>query len=160
MSEKRTAVFPGSFDPITIGHESVIRRGCGLFDECIVAIGINPQKEYLFPLDQRMRWLEEVFQDEPRVKVSSFEGLTIEFCRSIGANYILRGLRNPNDFEFERNIAQMNRAMDPSIETILLPTLPEHTAISSTIVRDIIRNDGDPSQFVPKGVRIQKSQEG
>ncbi len=152
MSEQRIAVFPGSFDPITIGHESVIRRGANLFDRCVVALGINAQKEPLFPFEQRIEWLEQVFSDDERIEVDSFRGLTISYCKEIGANYILRGLRNPNDFEFERNIAQMNKAMEPSIETVLLPTLPEHTAISSTIVRDIIRNDGDPSPFVPKGV--------
>lgn len=156
MSERRIAVFPGSFDPITIGHESVIRRGVGLFDECVVAVGINAQKQYLFSLEQRLEWLQTVFSDDERIRVDSFEGLTVEYCRRIGANYILRGLRNPNDFEFERNIAQMNKAMVPEIETVLLPTLPEHTAISSTIVRDIIRNDGDPTPFVPKGIPIQK----
>ena len=152
MNEQRIAVFPGSFDPITIGHESVIRRGSALFDRCVVAVGINARKDPLFSLEQRLEWLEEVFSDLDRVTVDSFQGLTIEYCRRIGARYLLRGLRNPNDFEFERNIAQMNKAMDPSIETVLLPTLPEHTAISSTIVRDIIRNDGDPTPFVPKGV--------
>jgi pantetheine-phosphate adenylyltransferase len=152
MNEQRIAVFPGSFDPITIGHESVIRRGSALFDRCVVAVGINARKNPLFSLEQRLEWLEEVFSDLDRVTVDSFQGLTIEYCRRIGARYLLRGLRNPNDFEFERTIAQMNKAMDPSIETVLLPTLPEHTAISSTIVRDIIRNDGDPTPFVPKGV--------
>jgi pantetheine-phosphate adenylyltransferase len=152
MSERRIAVFPGSFDPITIGHESVIRRGSALFDECVVAVGINARKDPLYPLEQRKEWLEKVFGDLQHVRVDAFEGLTIEYCKRIGANYILRGLRNPNDFEFERNIAQMNKAMEPGIETVLLPTLPEHTAISSTIVRDIIRNDGDPTPFVPKGV--------
>ncbi|MFB6257671.1 MAG: pantetheine-phosphate adenylyltransferase [Flavobacteriales bacterium] len=157
MSERRIAVFPGSFDPITIGHESVIRRGSALFDECVVAVGINAQKDHLFPLEKRMEWLEAVFKDEERIRIDSFRGLTIEYCRAIGAKYILRGLRNPNDFEFERNIAQMNKAMDPAIETVLLPTLPEHTAISSTIVRDIIRNDGDPAPFVPAGVSVEKA---
>jgi pantetheine-phosphate adenylyltransferase len=156
MSEKRIAVFPGSFDPITIGHESVIRRGSALFDECVVAVGINAQKNYLFSLEQRIEWLEKVFQDDDRITVDSFKGLTIDYCRRIGANYILRGLRNPNDFEFERNIAQMNKAMASDIETVLLTTLPEHTAISSTIVRDIIRNDGDPSPFVPEGLPVKK----
>lgn len=160
MNEKRIAVFPGSFDPITIGHDSVIRRGSSLFDECIVAVGMNAQKSYLFSLEQRMEWLEEVFADEPRIRIDSFQGLTIEYCQRIGARYILRGLRNPNDFEFERNIAQMNKAMASGIETVLLPTLPEHTAISSTIVRDIIRNDGDPSPFVPEKVRINKADPG
>ncbi len=160
MSERRIAVFPGSFDPITIGHDSVIRRGSSLFDECIVAVGINAQKHYLFSLEQRIAWLEEVFSDEERIRIDSFRGLTIEYCKRIGAQYILRGLRNPNDFEFERNIAQMNKAMAPGIETVLLPTLPEHTAISSTIVRDIIRNDGDPSPFVPQGVLISKANSG
>ncbi len=154
MNVHRIAVFPGSFDPITIGHESVIRRGSALFDECVVAVGINARKAPLYSLEKRMEWLEAVFSDLDHVRVDSFQGLTIEYCRRIGANYILRGLRNPNDFEFERNIAQVNKAMNPSIETVLLPTLPEHTAISSTIVRDIIRNDGDPSPFVPQGVSI------
>ncbi len=152
---KRIAVFPGSFDPITKGHETVIKRGAPLFDELVVAIGVNANKQYLFPLEQRKEWLEDVFREYNNIKVDTFSGLTVEYCHSIGATYILRGLRNPNDFEFERNIAQMNRTMAPDIETVLLATDPEHTPVSSTIVRDIIRNNGDPSRFVPDAITIK-----
>lgn len=156
MAEKRIAVFPGSFDPVTKGHESILRRGSPLFDECIVAIGINSRKKPLYPLDQRTKWLEDLFRDEGRIRVEHFDGLTVDFCRHVGANYILRGLRDPGDFEYERRIAQMNRDLDPSIETVLLPALPQHSAISSTIVREIVLNNGDAAPFVPENVTLFK----
>ena len=152
---KRIAVFPGSFDPITTGHEDIIRRGLPMFDEIIVAIGVNSTKQYFFPLKKRQAWIETVFSKEKKIKVMSYEGLTIDFCKKINANYILRGLRTSADFEFERAIGQMNKAMDESIETVFLLTSPELSAISSTIVRDIIRNRGNAIQFVPKGVELK-----
>ncbi len=152
----KIAVFPGSFDPITRGHETLVKRALPLFDEIVVAIGINAGKNYMFSLEQRTSWIKKTFENEPKVKVATYEGLTVNFCKTVGANYILRGLRNETDFAFERNIAQMNQAMDAVVETIFLITNPEHAAINSSIVRDIIRNHGDVSQFIPKGISIAK----
>jgi len=153
--KKKIAVFPGSFDPLTIGHESIIRRGLDLFDQIIVAIGVNSQKKSLFDLEQRKKWIEQTFVDEPNINVASYEGLTIDFCIKNKAQYILRGLRTSADFEFERGIAQMNQAMNKKVETIFLISTPEYSAINSTIVRDIIKNGGDARQFVPKAFLIK-----
>jgi pantetheine-phosphate adenylyltransferase len=150
----KKAVFPGSFDPFTIGHESIVRRALSLFDEIIISIGYNVNKKGYFSLEDRKRWIANVFHDEPRVKVDHFEGLTIEYCKGTGANYLLRGLRTAADFEYERAIAQVNKAMYEGIETVFLLTMPEHTPVNSTIVRDIIRNGGDASKFLPKGMNI------
>lgn len=149
----KKAVFPGSFDPITIGHEALVRRAAGLFDELVVAIGHNSKKQYMYPLEQRKAWLEAVFADLPNVTTASYEGLTTDYCKSIDAGYLLRGLRSGTDFEFERSIAQMNAAIS-GIETVFLITAPEHSAINSTIVRDIVRHGGDASAFVPKPVKL------
>lgn len=149
------AVFPGSFDPVTLGHEDILRRALPLFDEIIVAIGENSTKQYMFSLEQRKQWLIAVFSGEAKVKVESYEGLTINFCQKVGARYIIRGLRSAADFEFEQNIAQMNRDMARDIETIFIPASPKHSAINSTIVRDIIRNGGDASAFVPAGIELK-----
>ena len=143
------AVFPGSFDPITLGHASVIRRALPLFEKIIVAIGINAEKKHMFSVEQRKRWLEEVFRDEPRVEVDVYEGLTTVFCKEKGANYILRGLRTAADFEFERGIGQINRKLGPGIETVFLLTEVQYTPITSSIVRDVLRNGGDISGLVP-----------
>lgn len=151
---KRIALFPGSFDPITIGHESIIRRALPLFDEIIIAIGINSTKNYYLSLEKRKTLIQQVFAQEPRIKVLSYEGLTVTFCKKVSANYILRGLRTSADFEFERGIAQMNKAMVQDIETIFILSNPEHSAINSTIVRDILRNGGDVSAFIPKGIKL------
>lgn len=151
---KKTAVFPGSFDPVTKGHESIVRRGIALFDEIVIAVGINSTKEYFFPLEKRLEWLNKVFADEPKVRIEKYEGLTIDFCKKINARYILRGLRTSADFEFERGIAQMNKEMLPELETVFILATPELSAINSTIVRDILRNGGDASRFVPKGVDL------
>ncbi len=151
----RIAVFPGSFDPLTRGHEDILRRALPLFDTIIAAIGINSNKKSFFPLEKRKQWIETVFKGEKKIKVMSYEGLTVEFCKQVNARYILRGLRTSADFEFERAIGQMNRAMTPGIETVFLLTSPEFSAISSTIVRDIIRNGGDAKQFVPHGVDLK-----
>ncbi len=151
---KRIAVFPGSFDPFTIGHESIVRRALDLFDEIIIAVGINSTKANLFSIEQRMAWIKAVFQDSNQVKVDSYEGLTVEYCKRQNARYILRGLRTSADFGFERGIAQVNKAMVPSVETIFILALPEHSAISSTIIRDIIRNGGNAQPFVPKAVQF------
>lgn len=154
---KRIAVFPGSFDPITIGHESIILRALSLFDEIYVAIGINAEKKNLFCIDERLDWIKQVFRDHPEIKVSSYEGLTVNYCKEIGAQYILRGLRTSADFEFERSIGQVNKKLYPEIETVFLLTTPEHTAINSSIVRDILRHGGDADQFIPeklKGLKV------
>jgi pantetheine-phosphate adenylyltransferase len=149
---KRIAVFPGSFDPITKGHESIVRRGLPLFDEIIVSIGYNTNKNYFFSQDRREHFIKKVFEGEPKVKVARYSGLTVNFCKEIGANFILRGLRTSADYEFERAIAQMNNAMASDIETIFIVSEPALSHISSTIVRDILLYQGDVSSFVPKGV--------
>lgn len=156
MSEKRIALFPGTFDPFTRGHESVVLRGLTLFDTIVVAIGANALKEGFFSIEKRIKMIEDVFADKKSVRVSHYSGLTIDYCKSINARYILRGIRTAADFEYERAIAQMNKAMAPDIESILLLTTPEDTPINSTIVRDIIRNGGDASQFLPNGLDINK----
>ena len=149
----KVAVFPGSFDPITTGHESIIRRSLSLFDKIIVAIGANSTKEGFFSAVKRKQWIEKVFSGEKKIEVKTYKGLTIDFCKQEKANYILRGLRTSADFEFERVIAQMNRAMDENIETVFILSPPELSAITSTVVRDIIRNGGDVSKFVPSAIR-------
>lgn len=153
---EKIAVFPGSFDPITVGHESVVRRALSLFDRIIVAIGENSDKKSYFTIEQRKEWIKKVFEDEPRVSVESFSGLTVDFCRKANARYILRGLRTAADFEFERAIAQVNKAMLYEIESVFLLTLPEHTPINSTIVREILKHGGDVSRFVPKVIDLPK----
>jgi len=150
----KIAVFPGSFDPITSGHVDLVRRALPLFDEIIVAIGINSQKKYLFSLEQRMAWLEKVFTDEPKVKVGSFKRLTAHYCNEIGAKYLLRGLRNASDFDYEKTISQLNHIVGDGIETIFLISQPEYSHISSTIVREIIKGGGNASVFLPKEINI------
>ena len=151
----KLAVFPGSFDPITVGHEAIVRRALSLFDEITIAVGINASKKNFYNLATRKEMITKVFQNEPRVKVDHYEGLTVDYCIKNGAGYILRGLRTSADFEFERAIAQVNKAMAPDIETVFLLTIPEHTPINSTIVRDIIRSGGDASIFLPKAINIK-----
>ncbi len=151
---KRIAVFPGSFDPITLGHESLVLRALPLFDQIIVAIGNNALKQYYFTLQQRKAWISKVFEAYPTVMVSEYSGLTVDFCREAGANYILRGLRTAADFEFERGIGQVNKRLLPEIDTIFLLTSAELTPITSSIVRDIVRNGGDAQQFVPACVDL------
>lgn len=149
---KKIALFPGSFDPITKGHESIIRRALPLFDKIVVAIGVNTEKTYFFPLDKRIEWIRKVFSTTPEIEVITYQGLTVDLCRRMNVRYILRGLRTSADFEFERSIGQMNKKMLPDLETVFLLTTPEYTALNSSIVRDIIRHGGDASQFVPNGV--------
>ncbi len=150
----KIAVFPGSFDPITIGHESIINRACKVFDKVIVAIGENAEKQSYFEIGQRLEWIEQVFADEPRVSVTRYTGLTVDFCKKMDAKFILRGLRTSADFEFERSIGQINKKLYPDIETVFLLTAPEHSSINSSIVRDILRNGGDAGQFVPEAVKF------
>lgn len=151
---KKIAVFPGSFDPFTIGHEGIVKRALSLFDEIIIAIGANALKKSYYSLETRKKMISTVFQDEPRIKVDHYEGLTVDYCRKHDASYILRGLRTAADFEFERAIAQVNKAMVADVESVFLLTVPEHAAITSTIVRDIIRSGGDASRFVPSSINI------
>jgi pantetheine-phosphate adenylyltransferase len=146
---KIIAVFPGSFDPITRGHESVIKRALPLFDEVYIAVGVNAEKKSFFDLSLRIEWIRKVFEKFPVVKVVQYEGLTVDLCRKLGAQYLLRGLRTSADFEFERSIGQINKKLYPDIETVFFLTAPEYTMLNSSIVRDILRNGGDASQFVP-----------
>lgn len=150
----KRAIFPGSFDPITLGHYDIIERGIKLFDEVIVAIGINAEKKYMFSLEDRKRFIEESFKDYKKVKVVTYEGLTIDFCKEIDAQFILRGLRNPADFEFEKAIAHTNRKLS-KIETVFLLTAAKTSYISSSIVRDVIRNHGDYTVLVPESVKVK-----
>jgi len=152
----RRAVFPGSFDPITRGHENILRRAAALFDEVIVAIGVNQDKQGMFPLERRMEWCEKTFSDLGHVSVMSFEGLTADFCKSVGAGWLIRGVRNGGDFEYERTIAQMTKYLDSDLETLILFTDPEHAPISSSVVRDVAHHGGDVSRFVPDVVDLGK----
>lgn len=146
---EKIAVFPGSFDPITCGHVSIIKRAIPLFDKIIIAVGINALKTSFISLEKRIDMINAVFADDVNIEVQSYSGLTIDFCKEIDANFLLRGLRTSADFEFERSIGQINKQMNPEIETVFLLTQPEHTALNSSIVRDILRHKGDVSKFVP-----------
>lgn len=150
----KIAVFPGSFDPITLGHVDIVQRALPLFDQIIIAVGSNATKNYSFEKEQRINWIIETFKKEEKVVVDSYQGLTIEYCERKNAQFILRGLRNPSDFEFEKAIAQTNRKLKKDLETIFLLTASGLSSISSSIVRDVMRNNGDYTQFVPSAVRI------
>lgn len=145
---EKIAIFPGSFDPFTLGHESLVRRGLQMFDKIIVCIGYNSNKDSFFPLEKREQWIKQIFEGDDRIIVDHYKGLTVEYCKKVGAQYILRGLRTSADFEYERAIAQINRKMNSEIESVFLLTEPEHTPITSTIVRDILRHGGDASEFL------------
>jgi pantetheine-phosphate adenylyltransferase len=151
---QRICLFPGTFDPITKGHVDVIERAVSLFDKLIIGIGINSSKQPMFTVEQRCNWIREIFRNEPRIEVTGYEGLTIEYCKQVNANYILRGIRYISDFEYEKAIADMNRMLAPNIETLFLTCSPEYSTISSTLVRDVIRNKGNVSLFVPKEVKF------
>jgi pantetheine-phosphate adenylyltransferase len=152
---EKIAVFPGSFDPITRGHDSVVRRALPLFDRIILAIGDNPDKKPYFPIEKRISWLESLYKDVSQIKVVVYSGLTVDFCKMNEAKYILRGLRTSADFEFERTIGLMNKALYDEIETVFLLCDPSYAALSSSIVRDIIKNGGDVSNFVPEGIDVR-----
>src|SRR5215216_4452637 len=149
---QRIALFPGTFDPITIGHLDIIHRALPLFDKLIIGIGRNVNKSAMFSEEQRSKWIQEIFRKDDSVDVVLYEGLTIECCKRVGANFILRGIRYVNDFEYEKAIADMNRSLDNNIETVFLTCLPQFTSVASTLVRNVIKNGGDVSQFLPAEV--------
>lgn len=146
----RICLFPGTFDPVTLGHVDIINRAIPLFDKIIVGIGLNASKAPMFTPEQRMTWINDLYKDEERVEGAIYQGLTVDFCKKIGAQFILRGIRYVSDFEYEKTIADANRQLDKSIETIFLTGEPKYTSVASTIVRDIIRNNGDASHFLPE----------
>ncbi len=153
---QKIAIFPGSFDPFTIGHESIVNRAVSLFDKIIIMIGYNANKKSFFPIEKRIKWINQVFENVEKVEVRLHDGLTVDFCREVGARYILRGLRTSADFEYERAIAQINKKMHPEIETVFMLTLPEHTPVNATIIRDIVFHGGDASMFLPKGLDMSE----
>ncbi|ULQ57911.1 pantetheine-phosphate adenylyltransferase [Flavihumibacter rivuli] len=149
---QRICLFPGTFDPITLGHVDIVNRALPLFDKIIIGIGLNAAKAPMFSPEQRLLWISEIFKDEPKVEGAVYEGLTVKFCEEIGARFILRGIRYVSDFEYEKTIADANRTLDKEIETIFLTGEPKYTSVASTIVRDIIRNNGDATPFIPQAV--------
>lgn len=151
---QRICLFPGTFDPVTNGHVDIIRRAAPLFDKLVIGIGSNAAKEPMFSVAQRCQWISEIFEDDTRITAVGYAGLTIDYCKEIGAQYILRGIRYISDFEYEKAIADMNRMLAPGIETLFLTCAPEFSTISSTLVRDVIRNKGNVGLFVPKEVQI------
>lgn len=146
---KRICLFPGTFDPVTLGHTDIIDRALPLFDELVIGIGINSSKVPMFTVEQRVEWIREIYKQEPKIKVASYEGLTVNFCKEIKARFILRGIRYVSDFEYEKAIADINRKMEHEVETIFLTCSPEYSTIASTLVRDVIRYKGDAAQFLP-----------
>lgn len=150
----RICLFPGTFDPMTLGHVDVIKRSVPLFDKLIIAIGVNANKTPMFSVEQRTEWIKEIFKEYPTIEVTNYTGLTINFCKEVGANYMMRGIRYIADFEYEKAIADMNRSLAPEVETIFLTCAPEYSTVSSTIVRDVIRNGGDVSHFVPSEIKV------
>ena len=149
---KRICLFPGTFDPVTLGHIDIINRALPLFDKIVVGIGINSSKNPMFSAEQRMQWFNEIYKDDPRVESAVYDGLTIQYCEKINAHFILRGIRFASDFEYEKSIADANRTLDRSIETIFLTGEPMYTSVASTIVRDILKNGGNASPFLPQAV--------
>ena len=152
----KRAIFPGSFDPFTIGHESIVKRALHLFDEILIAIGYNSEKKGFFTIDNRIKIIEEVFKNKNCIKVEKYNKLTVDFCKEKNIKFILRGLRTASDFEYERAIAQMNHFMENDIETIFLLTEAEHTPVSSTILREILKHNGDVCKFVPRCIDLKK----
>jgi pantetheine-phosphate adenylyltransferase len=148
----RICLFPGTFDPVTLGHTDIINRSLGLFDKVFIGIGKNSNKAPMFSAEKRQQWISEIYANEPKVEALIYEGLTVDCCKKIGAKYLLRGIRYVNDFEYEKAIADMNRSLDSSVETIFLTCLPQFTSVASTLVRDVIRNGGNVDQFLPREV--------
>ena len=154
--QTKTALFPGSFDPFTAGHEDIVRRALGLFDRVVVAVGINPAKQGLLSAEQRVRLIERVFADEPRVEVTRYEGLTVGECERVGARWIVRGVRGGADFEMERTNATVNKDIAPNVETVMICTRPEWEVVSSSVVRELLRFGGDASRYLPKGIDLDE----
>ncbi len=152
--QTRICLFPGSFDPLTLGHVNIIERAIDLFDKMVIGIGTNSSKQSMFSVEQRCAWIEQVFAHDSRIEVAAYHGLTVDFCKRIDAKYILRGIRFVSDFEYERAIADMNNSLAPGIESVFLTAAAAHSSISSTLVRDVIRNGGDARQFLPKEVQF------
>lgn len=150
---KRICLFPGTFDPLTLGHTDIIDRALPLFDKLVIGIGRNSNKQPMFSEKQRLKWLKEIYKNNPKVDAIAYDGLTVDCCKKVGATFILRGIRYVNDFEYEKAIADMNRSIEPDIETIFLTCLPQFTSVASTLVRDVLRNGGDVSQFLPDVVK-------
>jgi len=150
----KIAVFPGSFSPFSLGHKAVVDSALPLFDKVIIAVGNNPEKNQYFSIKKRLKWINDVYKNMPNISVEQYEGLTVDFCKTVNANFIVRGLRDSHDFKFEKNIAQMNKKLNAEIETIFIITPPDLSHISSTILRDIIKNGGDISTFIPKEISI------
>ena len=150
----KIAIFPGSFAPFTIGHQSIVDKALPLFDKIVISIGINAEKPQYFSIEERMKWIKDVYNNNPKIDVKQYKGLTVDFCKKENANYILRGLRDSHDFKFEKNIAHMNKELNPNIETIFIITSPKISHISSSIIRDIIKNGGDVSKFIPKEINL------
>jgi len=150
----KNAIFPGSFSPFTVGHQSVVNRALPLFEKIIISIGINSEKNQYFSIEERLQWIKDVYGNNPKIEIKFYEGLTVNFCKKENANYILRGLRDSHDFKFEKGIAQMNKDLNKEVETIFIITPPEISHISSSIIRDIIKNGGDVSKFIPKEIDL------
>ena len=150
----KIAVFPGSFSPFSLGHKAVVDSALPLFDKVIIAVGNNPEKNQYFSIKKRLKWINDVYKNMSNISVERYEGLTVDFCKTVNANFIVRGLRDSHDFKFEKNIAQMNKKLNAEIETIFIITPPDLSHISSTILRDIIKNGGDISTFIPKEISI------
>ncbi len=150
---ERICLFPGTFDPVTLGHTDIIDRALPLFDKLFIGLGRNNNKVAMFTEEQRIEWLKEIYINNPKIEVLAYDGLTVDCCKNVGANFILRGIRYVNDFEYEKAIADMNRSLKNNVETIFLTTLPKYTSIASTLIRDVIRNGGDVAQFLPDAVK-------
>ncbi len=153
INMQRICLFPGSFDPVTKGHVDIIHRSVALFDKLVIGVGINSNKQPMFTAEQRVSWIKEIFRSDSRIEVASYEGLTVNFCKKIGAQFILRGVRYVSDFEYEKAIADMNRMLEPGLETVFLTSSPEYSTVSSTLVRDVIRNNGRVDMFIPEEVK-------
>jgi pantetheine-phosphate adenylyltransferase len=149
----RICLFPGTFDPVTFGHIDIVNRALPLFDKVVIGIGVNANKQPMFSAEMRSQWFREIFKDHNNIDVVVYEGLTVDCCKNVNANYILRGIRYVSDFEYEKAIADMNRSLDGNIETVFLTCLPQYTSVASTLVRDVLRNGGDASQFLPEVVQ-------
>ena len=150
----KIAVFPGSFNPITLGHVEIVKRALPLFDKLIIGIGVNSQKKYYFSLEQRIQWINETFKDDPKIEVKSYDYLTVDFCKENNARYLVRGLRNVTDFDYEKTISQLNAVIGDGLETVFFICSPDHSLISSSVVREIIKGGGDASHFLPEAVKV------